>query len=91
MKKEKTGSSKTEDLLEPGKFYILNNQFDEALTFFLKKKEEDENNPEIYYHLGLIYETKHDISAAKTMFEKTLSINPNHKLAKKHLNNLVGI
>ncbi len=87
MKKNKSG----EDPLEPGKFYILNNQYSEAEKFFKNYLETDPGNPEVYYHLGLIYETKHEISLAIDMYEKVLSIQPNHVLAKKHLDKLVGL
>lgn len=91
MKNSKKDNQSKDDLLEPGKFYILNNQYDEALKFFIERLKEDENNPEIYYHLGLIYEAKNEFNTAKEMYEKVLSISPNHKLAKKRLDNLLGI
>ncbi len=87
MKKDTKG-----DKLEPGKFYILNNQYDEALKFFLNLLKEDENNPDIYYHLGLIYEAKNELDKAKEMYKKSLELSKDkHKLSKKRLNNLLGI
>ncbi len=91
MKKNNQSKEDIENLLEPGKFYILNNQYEEALKFFLKLEQTHKDNPEIYYHLGLIYEAKQEISKAKEMFEKALSLSPKHKLAKKHLDSLLGI
>lgn len=83
--------NRQEDPLEPGKFYILNNQFDEAEKFFTKYLEVDSNNPNVYYNLGLVYEAKNELEKAKQMYEKVLSISPSHKLAKKHLDKLIGI
>lgn len=83
--------NQSDDPLEPGKFYILNNKYDEALKFFLNYLSNDPGNPEVYYHLGLIYETKNEIDKAKDMYEKVLSILPGHVFAKKRLDKLVGI
>lgn len=80
-----------DDILEPGKFYLLNNRYEEALKFFLDIQKKFPNNPEIFYHLGLIYEAKNDFKKAKEMFTKTLELSPTHKLAKKHLEKIVGI
>lgn len=80
-----------EDPLEPGKFYVLNNNYDEALKFFLDYLTKEPGNPEVYYHLGLIYEAKNEFDKAKDMYEKVLSILPDHTLAKKRLEKLVGI
>lgn len=79
------------DPLEPGKFYILNNKYDEALKFFLNYLNTNPGDPEAYYHLGLIYETKNELEKAKEMYEKVLSILPNHPLAKKRLDKLLGL
>jgi len=80
-----------EDLWETGKFYFLNNKFDEALKIFEQLIKLEPNNPEVYYHIGLIKEAKNEFSEAKKMFLETLRLQPKHKLAKKHLNKLLGI
>ncbi len=90
MKKEKSSQSQ-DDVLEPGKFYLLNNRYEEALQFFLDIQKKMPNNPEVYYHLGLIYEAKNELQKAKEMFLKTLEISPNHNRAKKHLEKILGI
>ena len=79
------------DPLEPGKFYILNNQYDEAERFFKEQLLLDENNPEVHYHLGLIAEATHNADRARECYERVLSIQPKHRLARKHLNELLGL
>lgn len=90
-KKEENFEDQQGDILEPGKFYLINNRYDEALKFFLEIQKKLPNNPEVYYHLGLIYEAKNDLQKAKEMFLKTIEISPQHKLAKKHLDKILGI
>jgi|YNPMSStandDraft_1061717.scaffolds.fasta_scaffold02267_11 tetratricopeptide (TPR) repeat protein len=80
-----------EDLFETGKFYFLNNRYDEALKIFEQLLKLQPTNPEVYYHIGLIKEAKNEFDEAKKMFLKTLKLQSEHKLAKKHLNKLLGI
>lgn len=90
MKKDKE-KNEMDEVFETAKFYLINNRYDEALNILeqlLKQKGED---PEIYYHIGLIKESKNELDEAKKMFLEALKKNPNHKLAKKHLNKLLGI
>ncbi|MCS7151546.1 MAG: tetratricopeptide repeat protein [Endomicrobia bacterium] len=82
---------KEEDLFETGKFYLLNNRYDEALKIFEQLLKCCPDNPEVYYHIGLIKEAKNELIDAKNMFLEVLKRKPNHKLAKKHLNKLIGI
>ncbi len=80
-----------EDLWETGKFYFLNNKYDEALKIFEQLLKLEPKNPEVYYHIGLIKEAKNEFSEAKKMFLQALKLQPKHKNAKKHLNKLLGI
>jgi len=80
-----------ENLFETGKFYFLSNKYDEALKIFEQLLKINSNNPEVYYHIGLVKEAKNEFSEAKKMYLKTLKLQPEHKLAKKHLNKLLGI
>lgn len=89
--KKKTDQPSGGDPLEPGKFYILNSQYDEAQRFFENMLATDENNPEIHYHLGLIAEATHRTDRARECYERALSIQPNHRLARRHLNMLLGL
>ncbi|MEN3013611.1 MAG: tetratricopeptide repeat protein [Endomicrobiia bacterium] len=80
-----------EELFETGKFYLINNRYDEALKIFEQLYKENKNDPEILYHIGLVKEAQNEIEEAKDIFLKVLELQPKHKLAKKHLDKLLGI
>jgi len=86
-----TDKKRVEELIEQGKFYFLNKQYDEALSEFQKALNLDPVNARILYNLGVIYESKEDIEIAKTLYLKALEIDPKLEEAQKHLNKLVGI
>ncbi len=90
-KQQSEQDKQKDELFETGKFYLINNRYDEALKIFQQLLSIDNNDPEIYYHIGLIKEAKNEIAEAKQMFLETIKRNPKHKLAKKHLNKLIGI
>ncbi|MDI6640735.1 MAG: tetratricopeptide repeat protein [Elusimicrobiota bacterium] len=93
MKKEKPLKSDKiyADLIEAGKFYFVNTKFDKAIEEFKKALKFNPNDPEIYYNLGLAYESKGELDEARKMYEKAVEINPNYSLAKEHLSKLIGI
>ncbi len=78
------------DLIEMGKFYFLNHKYGEAIDEFQKAAKLNPKNPDIYYNLGLLYETKNMKQEAKQMYTKALELNEKHKLAGEHLDKLVG-
>lgn len=80
-----------EELFETGKFYLINNRYDEALKIFEQLLKENKNDPEVLYHVALAKEAKNELEEAKDIFLKVLEIQPKHKLAKKHLDKLLGI
>ncbi len=81
---------RVEELIEQGKFYFLNKQYDEALSEFQKALRLDPGNARILYNLGIIYESKEDTEIAKTFYTKALAIEPKLEEAQKHLSKLVG-
>ena len=81
---------KEEDLLEAGKFSFLNENYEEAIKYFQRILKKDSQNAEACYNLGIVYEAKNMLKEAKEAFNKTLEINPGHKLAEEHLAKLVG-
>ena len=81
---------KVEELIEQGKFYFLNKQYDEALSEFQKALKLDPQDARILYNLGIIYESKEDIEIAKTLYLKALELDPKLEEAQKHLDKLVG-
>ena len=77
--------------MELGKFYFINNKYDEAVAEFQKVLEINKSNAEAYYNIGLINETSNNIDEAKKMYSKALAINPDYKTAREKLNRLIGL
>ncbi len=77
--------------MELGKFYFLNNKFNEAVTEFKKVLEINPGNAEAYYNIGLIKESSNDCDVAKEMYAKALNIRSDYKLARERLNKLIGL
>lgn len=91
-KKEKEEHEKTEqEFLESGKFYFINSKFDEAAKEFEKVLIKNINNSEAYCNLGLIYENKKDFVKAKQMYNKTLELDKENKVAKEHISKITGM
>ncbi len=89
----KEKNKKTQEALvqETATFYFLNSKFDEAIEEFKKVLKLNPANVEAYCSLGLIYENKKQAEEAKKMYEKTLSLDKDNKVAKEHLKKLIGI
>ena len=79
------------ELMELGKFYFLNNKYDEAVVKFNKVIGMNPNNAEAYYNIGLIKETNNDFDGAKKMYAKALNIDEAYKSARERLNKLIGL
>lgn len=77
--------------MDMGKFYFLNNKFEEAVEMFNKVIEANPLNSEAYYNIGLIKESSNDIEEAKRMYQQALNINKDYAIAQEKLNNLMGI
>ena len=79
------------EYMELGKFYFLNNKFEEAIKEFEKVLKINPQNAEAYYNIGLIWEGSHDYEKAKLMYAKALGIKEDYKMASEKLNKLTGI
>jgi Flp pilus assembly protein TadD len=79
------------EIMEMAKFYFLNSKYDEAIAELEKVLAINPGNAEAYYNLGLIYENRNQMEQARDMYEKALTIEPSYKLAREHLNKLIGI
>ena len=88
---QNAGADNEKDVLELAKFYFLNSKYDEAIDEFNKALKINPGIAEAYYNLGLIYENKNQPEQACAMYEKALAINPEYKLAREHLDKLIGI
>lgn len=80
-----------QELLEHSKFYFLNGKYEEALKVLRKLLKICPDNPDVYYNLGIIYESKNQIDTAVQMYTKALELSPEHKFAREHLDKLVGL
>lgn len=77
--------------MELAKFYFMNSRYDEAIDEFKKVLAANPGNAEAYYNLGLIYENKNKIDEARSMYEKALAIDNDYKLAREHINRIIGL
>ena len=77
-------------------YYILNlinitlaqGNVDEAESFLLKAIEVDQNNPQLYDVLGLVYENNKEIDRAVASIKKAIEIDPTYSEALSHLGRL---
>jgi Flp pilus assembly protein TadD len=79
------------DHIELGKFYFLNNKYDEAVSEFKKVLEINPGNAEAYYNIGLIKESSNQTDEAREMYSKALAVKPDYKIVRVRLNKLIGI
>ncbi|OEG71112.1 hypothetical protein ATZ36_16275 [Candidatus Endomicrobiellum trichonymphae] len=79
------------DHMELGKFYFLNNKYDEAVSEFKKILEINPGNAEACYNIGLIKESSNQMDEAREMYSKALAVKPDYKIARVRLNKLIGI
>ncbi|MDR1721053.1 MAG: tetratricopeptide repeat protein [Endomicrobium sp.] len=93
MKEEnaKNVASKELSHIELGKFYFLNNKYDEAVSEFRKVLEINPANAEAYYNIGLIKESSNLIDEAKEMYSRALAVKPDYEIVRNRLNKLIGI
>lgn len=77
--------------MELGKFYFLNNKYDEAISEFEKVLEINAGNAEAYYNMGLIFESCNETDKAKEMYQKALDLKGDYKTARERLNKLIGL
>uniref|UniRef100_A0A7C3N5P9 Tetratricopeptide repeat protein n=1 Tax=candidate division WOR-3 bacterium TaxID=2052148 RepID=A0A7C3N5P9_UNCW3 len=80
-----------EKILEAGYFYFQNQKFKKAIKIFEKGLSMFPNDIDIYYNLGIVYESINEIEKAKECFKKVLEIDRDNTDAKKHLEKLVNI
>jgi len=81
----------TEDFLEEAKFELLAGRYDSAERFLMKVIEEEPNNIDALFNLGILYEITHQNSKALEYFNRVLEISPDHKEAREHAENLTEL
>jgi tetratricopeptide (TPR) repeat protein len=77
--------------MELGKFYFMNNKFDEAIEKFKEVLKLNPSNAEAFYNIGLIKEVSNLPNEAKDMYSKALAIDPDYKIVRERLNKLIGV
>ncbi|MFQ5910783.1 MAG: tetratricopeptide repeat protein [Thermoplasmata archaeon] len=88
---EKSPREMAREHLELGKFYFLNQRYGEAIEQLKKALGFDEDDADIYFNLGVVYEAINQVADAKENFEKALDLQPDMKSAQEHLDRLVGV
>ncbi len=85
----KDGNSKVDEMVEKAKFYFINNKYQDAIKEYKKALKIDKENTEVLYNLGVAYESANQLEVARETYTLTLKIDPGHKLAKEHIDNMM--
>jgi tetratricopeptide (TPR) repeat protein len=89
---EKKLAQKKKDIdtiIEVGKFYFLNQKFDEAIAEYKKAIALDSKSIDAYYNLGITLEAISDQDGAREAFAKVIELEPGNKGAMEHYDRLV--
>ncbi len=81
---------KKESVLETAKFYFLNQKYDKAIEIYLEGIKHYPNDAELFFNLGIVYESINDLDNAKQCFEKVLNLDKSFTLADTHLKQIIG-
>ncbi len=81
---------KKEAVLESAKFYFLNQKYDKAIDIYLDGIRRYPDDPELYFNLGVVYESINDLENAKKCYEKVLSVDNSFASADIHLKRIIG-
>jgi Flp pilus assembly protein TadD len=65
--------------------YVILNDYDDAIHWLEKAQQEDPRNTDVLYSLGRCYYSKDRFPDARKLFEKILTIDPNHLKAEENL------
>ncbi len=81
---------KKESIIESAKFYFLNQKYDKAIEIYLEGIKHYNDDPELYFNLGVVYESINDLENAKKCFERVLELDSGFEPAKEHLKGIIG-
>ncbi len=79
------------DLYEQGKSLALEGHYEEALDAFILAQENDKENPDIHFYLGLCYSSLENFPYAKYHYEIALKLKPNHEKTRLVINGLKDV
>jgi tetratricopeptide (TPR) repeat protein len=70
------------DLIEKGKQFAQEGNYGEALDALVLALENDKENPDIHFYIGLCYSSLEEFGYAKYHYQMALSLNPSHDKTK---------
>lgn len=70
------------DFIEKGKKLAQDGNYEEALDAFLLALENDKENPDVHFYLGLCHSSLEQFGYAKYHYQMALSLNPEHEKTK---------
>lgn len=79
-----------EAILETAKFYFLNQKYDRAIELYDEGIKAYPDDPDLYFNMGIVYESINDQDNAKKCFEKVLAIDNTFTPAREHLEKIIG-
>ncbi|MFC1566563.1 tetratricopeptide repeat protein [bacterium] len=82
--------NETQELLELGKFYFVNQKFDQAIKEFIRVLDQEPDNTDATYNMAVAYEAANNIEQAKIYYERTIELDPKNESAKTKLAKIVG-
>ncbi len=82
--------TKLEDLIEVAKFNFLSSRYEQAIKTWEMALKLSPNDAQIYYNMGIAYESLNQLDKAKLYFKRVIEIEPENKQAKQHLEKIVG-
>ncbi|NIA22596.1 MAG: tetratricopeptide repeat protein [Proteobacteria bacterium] len=85
---DKAKNNDIKELIEEGKFYFLNQKYNEALQYLSKALEKEPKNIEVLYTIGIIYESINNLDKALEYFKRVIEIDPQHEDAIFHINSI---
>ncbi len=77
-------------IIESSQFYIMSQNYREAIELLENALKKYGESYEIYYNLGLAYESLSMVNEAVKSYRKSLKLNPQFLEAKKRLDSLIG-
>ncbi|MBN2327000.1 MAG: tetratricopeptide repeat protein [Candidatus Omnitrophica bacterium] len=79
------------DLFQEGKSLAQQGNYEDALDAFMLALENDKENPDIHFYLGLCYSSLEEFRFARYHYEMALTLNPNHEKTNLVFSGLKGI
>lgn len=70
------------DLIDKGKKLAQDGNYSDALESFFLALENDKENPDVHFYIGLCYSSLEEFGYAKYHYQMALSLNPAHEKTK---------